>query len=110
MKPNFGNIEWIKVVFPCLFRSHDLNFHPPGGILISLDGLIEMSSVEVRVEEDAARMRPSDVPVIYGDISKLKADTGWEPVVPFEESLCRVLAYWREVVQNPDYVPLEENR
>jgi nucleoside-diphosphate-sugar epimerase len=47
--------------------------------------------------------------VIYGDIGKLRGDTGWEPGVPFEESLCRVLAYWREDVRRPGYVAIEEN-
>jgi nucleoside-diphosphate-sugar epimerase len=53
-------------------------------------------------------MRPSDVPVIYGDISKLQRDTGWQPTIFFEESLARVLAYWREAVQQPGYVPSKE--
>jgi GDP-4-dehydro-6-deoxy-D-mannose reductase len=74
-----------------------------------LEELLKLSPVEVRVEEDAARMRPTDVAVIYGDIGKLRGDTGWEPGVPFEESLCRVLAYWREEVRRSGYVPIEEN-
>ena len=45
-------------------------------------------------------MRPSDVPIIYADNSKLRAKTGWEPTYKFEESLRLVLDYWREEVKN----------
>jgi GDP-4-dehydro-6-deoxy-D-mannose reductase len=80
----------------------------PRSVESLLNTLLKMTTMKVRVEQDRERMRPSDVPVIYGDISKLKKDTGWEPRVPFEESLCRVLAYWREVVRRPEYIPFEE--
>ncbi len=60
-----------------------------------LDMLLEMSSVKVRVEQDPARMRPSDVEILEGDASKFRAATGWEPKIPFETSLKDILAYWR---------------
>ncbi len=89
-------------------EAYNIGSGKPRSVQSLLDILLKMSTVKVRVEPDLARMRPSDVPVIYGDISKLRADTGWEPTVPFEESLCRVLAYWREDVRRPGYVPIEE--
>jgi GDP-4-dehydro-6-deoxy-D-mannose reductase len=73
-----------------------------------LDILMSMSSVEVHVRQDPERMRPSDVPIVYGNSAKLQNDTGWRPTVPFEESLRRVLVYWREVVRQPGYLPLKE--
>ena len=91
-------------------EAYNIGSGQPRSVQSVLDTLLKMSTMRVRVEHDPARMRPSDVPVIYGDISKLKADTGWEPRVPFEESLCRVLAYWREVVRAPDYIPTGETR
>lgn len=70
-----------------------------------LETLLTMSAVHIRVEPDRARMRPSDVPVIYANNTRLRAHTGWQPTVPIEESLRRVLDYWRQVVRQPDYVP-----
>jgi GDP-4-dehydro-6-deoxy-D-mannose reductase len=64
-----------------------------------LDRLLAMSKVEVRVEEDPARMRPSDVERLLGDPSKFKADTGWEPQVPFEQTLTDILEYWRDQIR-----------
>jgi GDP-4-dehydro-6-deoxy-D-mannose reductase len=73
-----------------------------------LESLLKLSEVQVRVEVDAGRMRPSDTPVMYADIGKLREDTGWEPRVAFEESLCRVLGYWREEVGKAGYIAIEE--
>jgi GDP-4-dehydro-6-deoxy-D-mannose reductase len=86
-------------------EAYNIGSGRPRSVQSLLDTLLKLSKVEVRVEQDPARMRPSDVSVIYGDISKLRADTGWEPTVPFEESMCRVLAYWREDVRRPGYIP-----
>ena len=61
-----------------------------------LDKLIAMAKVEVRVETDPARLRPSDVEVLIGDYSKFHADTGWEPKIPFEQTLEDLLNYWRQ--------------
>jgi GDP-4-dehydro-6-deoxy-D-mannose reductase len=61
-----------------------------------LDRLLALSEVEVRVEQDPARMRPSDVVRLIGDASKFRADTGWEPRIPFDQTLQDVLGYWRE--------------
>ena len=64
-----------------------------------LDVLLSCTRAEIKVQPDPARMRPSDVPVIFADNSKLRHCTGWEPTVKFEESLQRVLSYWRQQVQ-----------
>jgi GDP-4-dehydro-6-deoxy-D-mannose reductase len=89
-------------------EAYNIGSGRPRSVESLLNTLLKMSAMKVRVEQDSERMRPSDVPVIFGDISKLMKDTGWEPRVPFEESLCRVLAYWREVVRRPGYIPFEE--
>jgi GDP-4-dehydro-6-deoxy-D-mannose reductase len=61
-----------------------------------LDRLVEMAEVEVRIETDPERLRPSDVEILIGDASKFRADTGWEPQVPFEQTLKDTLDFWRE--------------
>jgi GDP-4-dehydro-6-deoxy-D-mannose reductase len=60
-----------------------------------LDRLRALSQVETQVEQDPARMRPSDIPVSVGDPSKLKKATDWEPTVPFDTTLRDTLTYWR---------------
>jgi len=60
-----------------------------------LDRLLALSTVEVAVETDPARLRPSDVEVLLGDASKFRAATGWEPRIPLEQTLADSLDYWR---------------
>lgn len=63
-----------------------------------LDLLLSMSKVKVKTKLDPARLRPSDVPVLYSDCTKLKELTGWEPKIPFKQSLQDLLEFWRERV------------
>ncbi len=65
-----------------------------------LEVLLSYSNAPITIESDPARMRPSDVPLIYADNSKLHAQTGWTPTYKFEDSLRQVLDYWREDVKN----------
>jgi len=53
----------------------------------------------ITVREDRARLRPSDVPVLLGDATKARNAVGWEPRIPFEQTLRDVLAYWRGRVE-----------
>lgn len=60
-----------------------------------LDKLCAMASCPIPVEQDPARMRPSDTPVICCDHTKLTDDTGWEPEIPLEVILSDTLREWR---------------
>lgn len=63
-----------------------------------LDTLLSLSDADIKVEQDAARMRPSDVMILWGDSTKFRNATGWKPEVPFEKTLKDTLDYWRERV------------
>jgi GDP-4-dehydro-6-deoxy-D-mannose reductase len=63
-----------------------------------LDALVERARVPVTIETDPARLRPSDMPVLVGNASRLRALTGWTPSIPFEETLDDLLEYWRASV------------
>ena len=60
-----------------------------------LDMLTGLAKVEIEVETDPSRMRPSDVPVAIANPSKIKA-LGWKPTIELKETLQRVLDYWRK--------------
>ncbi len=64
-----------------------------------LDILLEASTVPIRVEVDPARLRPSDVPEVVCDAGHLRADTGWQPHIPFRQSVLDTLADWRERIR-----------
>ncbi len=67
-----------------------------------LDGLLSLSRHEIQVEEDPTRLRPADVPVSYCDPGKLRRHTGWEPSIPFEQSLRDILDDWRGRIAAPE--------
>ena len=60
-----------------------------------LDHLLGLTKVKIDVKEDPARLRPSDVPILLGDNSKFVKATGWQPTIPFEQTLADMLEYWR---------------
>jgi GDP-4-dehydro-6-deoxy-D-mannose reductase len=60
-----------------------------------LDMLIEISGIKVEVRTDRGRLRPSDVPLLQGDNSLFRGDTGWEPEIPMEKTLSDLLDFWR---------------
>ncbi len=63
-----------------------------------LDMLLAKTDADVQVKVDPERLRPSDVPILESDCSKFKALTGWEPKIPFEQSLQDLLDYWRKTI------------
>lgn len=64
-----------------------------------LSALLARASVPIRVDTDAARMRPHDTPVIVGDASKLRAATGWKPTITFDQMIDDLLEYWRAAIR-----------
>jgi GDP-4-dehydro-6-deoxy-D-mannose reductase len=63
-----------------------------------LDMLLSLAGDDVRVEVDPERLRPSDVPILISDSTKFRKITGWEPKIPFKQSLKDLLDFWRERV------------
>lgn len=65
------------------------------GVSYELRGLveemIELSETEARIEVDAKRFRPVDLPLLVGDGSRLRA-LGWEPEIPIRQTLADLLA------------------
>ena len=56
-----------------------------------VDELVRIAGVEVKLEEDPARMRPSDTPVLVGDAGELQRATGWAPTIPLSQTLTDLL-------------------
>ena len=64
-----------------------------------LDVLLSHSNVEISKEQDPSRMRPSDVRLLWANVDKFKKATGWEPRIPFDQTMADLLDYWRERVR-----------
>jgi nucleoside-diphosphate-sugar epimerase len=100
----------------CLLRAEAI---PPGSVLnvasgtprrvgAVLDGLLDAAGLrdgerKVRVETDAARLRPSDIMLAVGDARRIETLLGWRPRIAWEQTLRDVLADWRRrVAEQPD--------
>ncbi len=54
----------------------------------------------ISVETDPARLRPLDADLQVPDTTKFRKHTGWEPQIPFEQTMRDLLEYWRERVKS----------
>lgn len=61
-----------------------------------LEMLLALAKVNIQIRQDRNRTRPSDVPILVGDSSKFRKQTGWKPQIPFEQTLKDLLVYWQE--------------
>lgn len=70
-------------------------FNVASGTAIGMDEILGMllaqSHRAIAVEQDPARMRPSEVASICGDATRLTSATGWRPVIGHAEMLGAVL-------------------
>ena len=60
-----------------------------------LGEILSLTDAIILVELDPLRMRPSDIPVIEADITRLQSLTGWKPEIPIENTLVDILDEWR---------------
>jgi GDP-4-dehydro-6-deoxy-D-mannose reductase len=74
---------------------YNLGSGRPLAISDLLDRLLALSSARIEVRTDAARLRPSDIPVLVCDYGKAEAEIGWRPTIPLEQTLQDILDYWR---------------
>ena len=62
-----------------------------------LNRLLKLSTVKnIKVEVDPARLRPSDVTLQIPCIDKFVKETGWQPKIPFEQTMFDLLQFWRD--------------
>lgn len=59
-----------------------------------LDTLIEIAGVNVDIQFDPDRMRPSDTARLFGSYAKIQQSVGWQPVIPLTRSLADAFEHW----------------
>lgn len=63
-----------------------------------LTDLLALSQISPRIDVASSRLRPTDVEYVIGDSSKAFKDLGWQPAIPWDETLAKVLKDWRSRV------------
>jgi GDP-4-dehydro-6-deoxy-D-mannose reductase len=59
-----------------------------------LDLLKELSGVNPVIKREKQFFRPSDVPLLVCDSSAFREVTGWQPRIPFEQTMKDLFDYW----------------
>ena len=60
------------------------------------DRLLGLADRPMHLESDADLARPVETPVLRGDATKIRTETGWEPQIPLDRTLADLLAEWRQ--------------
>lgn len=64
-----------------------------------LEIYFDIAGQRLKTEVDPALLRPSDEPIIFGDTTRIRKDTGWEPKVSLKQTLSDVLVFEHEQYQ-----------
>lgn len=59
-----------------------------------VDRLVSIAGIEVTIEIDPERLRPSDTPDLVGDNGRLREKTGWTPQIPLDQTLRDVYSWF----------------
>lgn len=73
------------------------------GVAVRIGDIVELvrarGRVPVEVRVDPARLRPLDEPILRGDNTRLRDDTGWAPRIGIEQIVAELVDYWRDQVR-----------
>ena len=66
----------------------------------ALDCLLSLSPTRIAVQRDPAKARKGEASSVFGSYEKIARDTGWQPVISFEQMLNDILQYWRHALSS----------
>jgi GDP-4-dehydro-6-deoxy-D-mannose reductase len=72
----------------------------PRAISDVLRDLLSMSSIDISIQQDESRMRPSDTPFAIGSAESIKSRLGWHPKISWKDTLKDMLEYWRKTLSS----------
>ena len=63
-----------------------------------LQAMLDLAGITAELRTDTARLRPTDIPRAMGDAGQARRLLGWEPRIPWAQTLADVLDDWRRRV------------
>ena len=86
----------LVTINPVLGESYNIGGSHTCTVRQMLDFLLSLSTrKDIQIEVDSARLRPIDADLQVPDTTKFLKHTGWEPLIPFEQTMNDLLDYWR---------------
>jgi len=64
-----------------------------------VERLVAKARAAVAIRVDPARFRPSDLPIVEGDPTRIRGELGWAPEIPLDRTLDDLLEYWRAEIK-----------
>lgn len=64
-----------------------------------LDMMLALTDVDITIKSDTARLRPGGTSKVWGDATRLRDATGWQPTIPLEQTVRDVLDDCRQRVR-----------
>jgi GDP-4-dehydro-6-deoxy-D-mannose reductase len=95
---DFIDVRDIVTAYDALLRKGEAGeiYNVCTGVGHTLESVVQMIArlfnIQVKIERDAARVRPSDNRIVVGDNTKIQQQTGWKPMFQLEETL-RMLSH-----------------
>lgn len=68
----------------------------------ALETLVGLAAVDVTLERDEERIRPTEVEWMVGDPTKIRETIGWSTTIEWEKTVRDLLDHWRERVRSEE--------
>jgi GDP-4-dehydro-6-deoxy-D-mannose reductase len=100
VKRDFTDVRDVVMAYAALLKRgrRDEVYNVCSGCSVRLADVVRrfeaISGIVAEIETDAARLRSNEIPVICGDATKIRSETGWIPQIPFEKTIRDLLEYW----------------
>jgi GDP-4-dehydro-6-deoxy-D-mannose reductase len=59
-----------------------------------ISSMLYLTEIDAQIEQDPARLRPSDLRRVKGSNQKITQATAWRPSIPMQQTLLNVLSDW----------------
>jgi GDP-4-dehydro-6-deoxy-D-mannose reductase len=100
-KRDYTDVRDVAKAYVKLISSQELNHgiynvctgKSVSGEIILAKLLAELQLTDVNPQVDESQFRPSDTPELFGDNSRLKSDTSWEPQTQLEQTIADYVAW-----------------
>lgn len=85
VRRDFLDVKDVITAYRCLMKEgtpgeiYNVSSGQSVTIQEGLETMLQQARVPISVRQDPKRMRPTDTPVIVGDNSKIRTETGWQP-------------------------------
>ncbi len=108
VKRDFTDVRDVVRAYCMLLESGRVGevYNVCSGTAVALSEIVRIfqaiSGIVVTIDRDPNRIRSKDVAEVFGDPTKIQADTGWRREVPLEKTIKDLLDYWRTKCRSRD--------